>query len=89
MKRKFFKEVGFVAGTLLKGGLKSIPIGNAAVKVVEHFTKKDLATGEEKVNPINWNVIIIEVAGVITLGFLVIKGVIPVEHLIEFINKFI
>lgn len=87
--KKLFKKVRFVAGTIIKGGLKTIPLGNAAVKIVEHFSKKDLATGELNPTPINWQLIIVEIAGIAVLTYLVLKGIIPVEQLIKFLNQFI
>jgi len=79
---KFLQNIGI---PILKGGIKSIPfVGNIAVDIIENITKKDLATGTPKSH--NQFVLIIEVIGALTLAYLVIKGIIPIDQLLEYIK---
>ena len=82
------KKIGKIVGTFIKGGLRANPLGNVIVKGIEAVRGKDLVTGEP-VKPINWQLIIVEVLGVLVLGYLVVKGIIPVDQLIKFLQQFI
>lgn len=82
---KFFQNIGI---PILKGAVKSVPfVGNIGVDIIENITKKDMATGAPKKH--NQFVLIIEVIGALTLAYLVVKGVIPVDKLIEFIKAIV
>lgn len=82
------KKLGKIVGTFIKGGLRANPLGNAIVKGIEAVRGRDLVTGETP-KPINWQLIIVEVLGVVVLGYLVVKGIIPVDQLIKFLQQFI
>lgn len=77
-----------IAGKLLKGQVKSVPfVGNIIVDGIEMITKKDLVTGAPKTH--NTLVYIVEITGAVTLAYLVIKGIIPVEQFIQFLQSLI
>lgn len=85
---KFGKFLRNVIAPIIKGGVKSIPlVGNVAVDIIENITKKDIVTGAPKKHD-NF-ILIIEIIGAVTLAILVIKGAIPVEKLIEFIQSLV
>ena len=81
------KKVFKFAGSVLKGAAKSFPLGNAIISGVEGATGKDLATGQPK--EINWTVIIVEVVSVAGLVYLVAKGILPIDKLIEFLHSIV
>jgi hypothetical protein len=81
------KKVFKFAGTFLKGAAKSFPLGNAIISGVEGATGKDLATGQPK--QVNWTVIAVEVVAVAGLVYLVAKGILPVDQLIEFLHSIV
>jgi len=66
-----------------------VPGGSVAVKIVEHFTKKDLATGANLDKPTDWMAVVVRVAGLIVLVYLLAKGYIPVDILVDFIKSII
>jgi hypothetical protein len=79
------KKVFKFAGAILKGAAKSFPLGNAVIGSIEGVTGKDVATGEPK--QVNWQVIVIEVVAVVGLVYLVAKGIIPVEPLLDILHS--
>lgn len=79
------KFIQNIIAPIIKGGIKSVPfVGNVAVDIFENITKKDVITGQPKHH--SSYVLVIEVIGALTIAYLVIKGTIPVDKLIEFIK---
>jgi hypothetical protein len=79
-------KLRFGAVETIKGVL---PGGSVVVKIVEHFTKKDLATGANLDRPTDWMAVVVRVAGLAVLLYLLIKGIIPVDVLLDFIKSII
>lgn len=82
------KKLKPILGSFLKGALRSNPLGNAVIKGIEAVRGKDLVTGEPA-KPTDTLALVVEIVGVLVLGYLVVKGIIPAEELIKFLQKFI
>lgn len=82
------KKFKLIAGSFIKGALKSNPLGNAIVTGIQAVRGTDLGTGAPA-KPVNWVALVAEIGGVLVLAYLVVKGVIPVEKLIQFLQQFI
>jgi len=84
--KNIFKNAKFVAVEAVKG---VVPGGSSVVKVIEHFTKKDLATGENIDRPTDWLAVTVRLAGLAVLLYLVLAGHLPVTELVDFLKGII
>jgi len=80
---KILSPIRFGAVEIIKG---VVPGGSSLVKVVEHFTEKNLATGEKIDQPTNWGAIVVRLSGLAILLFLVMKNLVPVDQLLEILK---
>lgn len=81
--QKAAKVVRFGAVEAIKGGT---PVG-FVLNTIEKFTGKDLATGEAK--SVEWSKVIYKAIGAAIIMYLLAKGYIPVDVVLDFINKFV
>lgn len=84
--KKLFSKIRFVAVELVKG---VAPGASPVVKIVEHFTRKDLATGQPIEGGTDWGKVIVRLTGVAILTYLVLNDYIPVADLIKIIKGLI
>ena len=81
--KKILNGLRFGAVTLGKGG---VPLVNSAVNVIEHFTGKDLATGEKIITPTDWGKIALKAIGGGLMLYLLAKNYIDVNVILDFIK---
>lgn len=87
------KKIKVLLGHLRFGAVEAVkgvvPWGSSAVKIVEHFSKKDLGTGESIDKTTDWSAVVIRTLGLAVLLYLVVNDYIPVEELVKFIKSLI
>lgn len=84
MFKKIFKIGRFGAVNLVKG---AVPGGDAVINTIEHFTGKDLATGDLK--NVNWSKTVLRLVGAGIMVYLFVSKTISVEELIKFIKNYL
>lgn len=80
--KKLFKQVKFAFVHLVKGGM---PLGNAAVSIIENVTGKDLATGEVK--NVDWARVVFKALGLVVMVYLLHGGYIDADVIVKFIKS--
>lgn len=72
---------------LVHAAKSGIPGGNLVTSVIEGFTGKDLATGETKT--VGWDRVVYKAIGAAIILYLLAKGYIPVDVVLDFVKKFV
>lgn len=82
--RKILGHLRFGAVQIAKGGF---PLANSVVNVIENISGKDLATGETK--NVEWAKVIYKAIGAGLILYMLAKGYIDADAVLDFIKKFI
>lgn len=80
---KLLRGIRFSAVTLAKGG---VPAASPIVTIIEHFTGKDLATGESMEKVVSWQGVALKLAGAAIMIYLWKSGALNANDLIDFVK---
>lgn len=78
------QKVRFAVVELAKGGL---PLGNSVANVIEHFSGKDLATGEPK--NIDLYKLLLKAIGAGIMVYLFVAKYITIDQILDYIRKYL
>ena len=80
---KILRGIRYSAVTIVKG---AVPAASPITNIIEHFTGKDLATGDKLENAIAWQGVALKLAGAIIMIYLWKQGVLQPDELVKFVK---
>jgi len=80
---KRYKKMKEKLKAILRGLVKSVPIGNVLVETIEN---KKAPTSEDK--PHNWLSILAQIGGILIIFYMSYKKELPIEQMLELLRSF-